>query len=136
MDDAKAVDVKTDSGVIASSPLARFGDALAPWKPGQSGNPAGRPKDEDRLVSLVLKRHPGLPSKAADELARILGDGDHRHWMAALREWLDRTEGTVQQSTHHHVSTDRAVVVHQEPAGAPMPELPGSAEPELPDAGR
>lgn len=105
------------------------GGAMAPtFPPGVSGNPKGRPRDEDRLVSLVLKRHPGLPSKAADELARILGDGDHRHWMAALREWLDRTEGPVASQNMHHVSTDRAIVTHAQ--AGPPPMLPESDPPQ------
>lgn len=119
--------VTTDSEVISRPTYTTpQGGVLTPWQPGESGNPKGRPRDEDRLVSLVLKRHPGLPSKAADELARILGDGDHKHWMAALREWLDRTEGPIASQTHHHVSTDRAIVTHAD-TGKP-PELPGLPE--------
>ena len=29
---------------LQNNPLSQFGDKLNQWKPGQSGNPAGRPK--------------------------------------------------------------------------------------------
>ena len=62
-------------------------DNLTPWKPGQSGNPKGRPKKEnpfkdflesdERLASLIAS----LYTKAAE--------GDTQ----AMREFLDRAFG-------------------------------------------
>lgn len=104
------------------------GGAIAPLPPGVSGNPRGRPTDAERLVAKLLKRHPGSLDKAADAWAEVLADSTNRHWLGALREAMDRTEGPVASQTHHHVSTDRAIVTHA-PTG-PAPELPGLPEPD------
>jgi hypothetical protein len=76
---------------------------LKPWKKGQSGNPAGRPKKADSLTSLLK-----------DEMERIdPSDAEGRTWNerivlatlrlaeqgvpAALKEVWERIEGKVRQ---------------------------------------
>src|SRR5688572_29936211 len=138
MDDAETV-AKCDSAEVADSSLISLDRRAASlanlgprFQPGQSGNPAGRPTDAERLLRRLLRRHPDTPDKAADALAKVLGDSEHRHWHAALQTFLDRSEGTVATQAHHHVSTDRAIVTHAGPAHPP--ELPGAglAETEAP----
>ena len=59
------------------------------FKPGQIGNPAGRPKS---AVSHLLKNDEKFSNKAvAQKLYDLALSGD----MGAIREYLDRTEGKV-----------------------------------------
>lgn len=125
--DTAQVGREADSRVISPSPLERFGDARKPWQPGQSGNPKGRPTDAERFMARLLKRHPGSLDDAADAMAEVLRDPGNRHWLGALREALDRTEGPVASQTHHHVSTDRAIVTHAQ--AGPPPMLPEGGPP-------
>ena len=86
-------------------------DNLTPWKPGQSGNPAGKPKGTEhsstrlkRLLEAVGKmKNPltgqteefsGLEMMDAAIIARAM-KGD----VAAYREILDRLEGKVPAKT-------------------------------------
>ena len=39
-----------------NNPLSQFGDKLAQWKPGQSGNPAGRPKGSKDGIDAHCRR--------------------------------------------------------------------------------
>lgn len=61
-------------------------DNLIPWKPGQSGNPAGRPPSS---VTTLLKEKDR--QGVADKLYAMALAGD----LGAIREYLDRTEGKV-----------------------------------------
>jgi hypothetical protein len=70
---------------------------LKPWQPGQSGNPAGRPRRRpvtDILLDLLDEEDAG-GRIAADEVARAwlkaAREGSYQH----LKELLDRTEGKV-----------------------------------------
>lgn len=74
---------------------------LTPWRPGQSGNPGGRPKRDAITVALFEQ----LQSQVADGDTRSIADsiagtlitlalkGDVR----AIREIADRTEGRPRQ---------------------------------------
>lgn len=95
------------------------GALLPPPKPGEVRNPWGRPPDAERFMARLLKRHPGSLDDAADAMAEVLRDPGNRHWLGALREALDRIEGPVTQAHAHHVSTDRAVIVHESPPHPP-----------------
>ena len=86
-------------------------DNLTPWKPGQSGNPAGKPKGTEhsstrlkRLLEAVgkmknpltgqMEEFSGLEMMDAAIIARAM-KGD----VAAYREILDRLEGKVPAKT-------------------------------------
>jgi hypothetical protein len=60
--------------------------ALIPWKPGQSGNPGGRPKG----IAAIARQH-------TDKAVQVLVDGmespDERVKIAAAKEILDRGYG-------------------------------------------
>lgn len=65
-------------------------DGLATqWKPGDSGNPAGRPKNS--VTTLLKNRNPEDNQKIADKLYQLALEGD----MSAIREYIDRTDGKV-----------------------------------------
>jgi hypothetical protein len=79
---------------------------LRPWKPGQSGNPGGRPKTAH--ISQALRT--ALANGKADEFAEILcavASGRKKGTpvqLAALREIADRTEGRPHQSVNLEAS--------------------------------
>ena len=59
------------------------------YKPGQSGNPAGRPKNS---VTTLLKNVDEITNqKICDKLIELALKGD----LPAIREYLDRTDGKV-----------------------------------------
>ena len=60
-----------------------------PFLPGVSGNPAGRPKNS--VTTLLKNRSPEDNKKIADKLYQMAINGD----MAAIREYIDRTDGRV-----------------------------------------
>lgn len=73
-----------------------------PWKPGESGNPAGRPKGKsitDELRKLVEDGKNGHDvAKALAEVAtKYAAKGDFRFWNAIV----DRLEGPVKQRHEH-----------------------------------
>ena len=76
------------------------------WKPGQSGNPGGRPKGESivALMRRVLERdHHGKP------LSEVLAERIIKEALAGkpamVKEVLDRLEGPVNQ--RHEVTVER-----------------------------
>lgn len=69
---------------------------LTPFKPGQSGNPNGRPKIAAEVKELALQACPG----AIKRLIQIVEDDDEdmRVRIIALKELLDRGLGKPSQS--------------------------------------
>jgi hypothetical protein len=63
------------------------------WKPGQSGNPGGRPKD----LAAFRERLKKLDDVAEQALAECLQDSDGRVRVAALKEFFDRRYGKASQ---------------------------------------
>ncbi len=65
---------------------------LKPWKPGQSGNPNGRPKG---IASRAREIIGDDPSQLLDVLLEIARDTEQKSGdrVAALREYLDRAYG-------------------------------------------
>jgi|SRR5215831_18841259 len=59
------------------------------WKPGQSGNPSGRPKSDVDLPAICR----GHTLAAVNVLVECLQDPDKRISLAAARELLDRGHG-------------------------------------------
>ena len=71
---------------------------LIPWKPGQSGNPGGRPKRKP--ITEAYERLIGNP-EAAQEVAEALFDmikSRGKNAVAAAKEVTDRLEGGVASS--------------------------------------
>lgn len=46
----------SDENNPKNNPLSQFGDKLNQWKPGQSGNPAGRPKGSKDSIAAYCRR--------------------------------------------------------------------------------
>jgi hypothetical protein len=68
-----------------------------PFKPGQSGNPGGRPKENEEIKRLALKHCP----KAIKRLAELMDDPNSRTAVAACDAILDRGIGRPAQSISH-----------------------------------
>lgn len=86
------------------------------WKPGQSGNPAGRPPNT-RYISEILrekllektsegKTHAELIAEALIELSK---DAKMRGFVPAIKELLDRIEGKVPET--HKFEGDVPVII-------------------------
>ena len=73
----------------------RIPPGLKPWKPGQSGNPSGRPKKDRALTAALeveLDKKVGRKTKRQLVAAKVVSlalDGD----MTAAKFLADRTEG-------------------------------------------
>ena len=92
---AKRVTVDiTDNG---DKHLANTTHLMPPWKPGESGNPKGRPKDI-KYISEALKdllaKDPILLKEVVQAMLKEVKTGN----IPALKELLDRTEGKVTEN--------------------------------------
>lgn len=77
----------------------------APWKPGQSGNPNGRPKKVQTLAALAEDQS----EKAMRKLAQLIDSDDDRVALVAAQAVLDRVMGKPKQSvetTHKREASD------------------------------
>ena len=110
------------------------------WKPGQSGNPGGRPQALKDVRDLARAHTP----KAIERLAAMLDHEDGRVVVAAATSLLDRAWGRPEQSVVADVSVTSSVdvealratlearlarlvagqVVEALPAAEPVPALP------------
>lgn len=61
-----------------------------PWKPGQSGNPSGMPKDIAPLVLEARRLALSYAPRAIERLAELVGSKDERVAVAAAEGLLDR----------------------------------------------
>lgn len=52
---------------------------LIPWKPGQSGNPAGRPKDSDRIAAYI-REHTNGGREIADFMMGVMRGTEDESW--------------------------------------------------------
>lgn len=66
------------------------------WKPGQSGNPHGRPSKKP--ITLALEMELKAEPKRARRIARRLLDMAEAGDLPAIKEVLDRTDGKAAQS--------------------------------------
>jgi hypothetical protein len=76
---------------------------LIPFKPGQSGNPAGRPKGTDlttRLRKIVEESDQGVADALMRAAVKAALKGDYRFW----KEILDRLDGPVTQKQDQDVT--------------------------------
>jgi hypothetical protein len=95
------------------------------WKPGQSGNPGGRPKGESitaRLRAVLEKEHNGrvLMDLLAERLAKEALAGK----FPFLKEVLDRLDGRVAERVNVGGEEGRALVINVVRRGAPRPDDP------------
>ena len=103
------------------------GAILRGYAPGVSGNPAGRPTDAERVMRRMVRMFPDAPEKAARALYEAVSNSEHKHWLGAFREYLDRTEGPVKTALElSQAPSDRTVVV----AGSTStpPQLPSGGD--------
>ncbi len=96
------------------------GNEATRWKPGQSGNPSGRPKKlhiTDALRAELERTGPdGVPNDTA--IARVLVEIARAGNLEAIREIADRTEGKARQR-----------IEQSGPDGGPLPfEIPETRE--------
>lgn len=80
-------------------PSRLTGSEATQWKPGQSGNPSGRPKKlhiTDAIRAELAREGPdGIPNDEA--IARVLVELARAGNLDAIREIADRTEGKARQ---------------------------------------
>ena len=79
-------------------------DGLRPWKPGESGNPGGRPKGTSitaRLRKLVEKNEGEVADALCKAIVKAGLKGDYRF----VKEILDRLDGPVKQQIEGNMTT-------------------------------
>lgn len=101
---------------------------MAKFQPGQSGNPAGRPKKGTALADLLAtalkaKGDDGIPKRKAviDTLIKLALAGD----LDAIKVILDRVDGKVVERLEHSGPDGGAIPIREM-----IVMLPGEAEPE------
>lgn len=62
---------------------------LIPWKPGQSGNPRGRPKIDPEVKALLAAKGP----RAIERICELIESDDERIALMAAKEIADRAYG-------------------------------------------
>ena len=69
------------------------------WKPGQSGNPSGKPAGTNNLVERLKKRlieHPEDVDKIIDTLINLaLGKQKKLSAIREIKEWIDGKSGPI-----------------------------------------
>jgi hypothetical protein len=81
-------------------------DETGRFRPGASGNPGGRPKDEHGIAELAR----GYGPEAIERLAKLMRDEDARVSQAACVALLDRGYGRPKQAIDHGIdATDDGV---------------------------
>lgn len=85
------------NGKSSEKPANRRGkvENLKPWKPGQSGNPGGRPKKLPITDTIreALAKDMGDGKTAADVIVGVLVEAAKKGDITAIREIADRAEG-------------------------------------------
>jgi hypothetical protein len=81
---------------------------LRPWKPGQSGNPSGRPKKKPitEMYERILN-DPEIVQAIEDAVSKSLRKGNMA-MVLQLKEMADRTEGKVTQPIEADISVNLA----------------------------
>jgi len=93
------------------------------WRPGESGNPSGRPKDSVSLVTTLkqqLREHPEL---ATDIIQALITKGKSQD-VSAIKEMFDRIDGKVVET--HRIEGEIPVVLKFMPARELLTEGDGS----------
>jgi hypothetical protein len=95
------------------------------WKPGQSGNPAGRPRAENDLRELIRPHTPALVRR----LLRVARNERHRDHVKAIGMLLDRGHGLPVQAIVADVSLVDALaeiesrILEHDPTWIPSAQL-------------
>lgn len=93
------------------------------WKPGESGNPKGRPKNS---VTAMLKANPEATNLViAEKLTDMAKEGD----LKAIDMYIDRTDGKVLQQTDVTFNGEGLSEVLLKLRGYSPPQLPKGEEP-------
>jgi hypothetical protein len=79
---------------VKRSPTDRTRGLLEPWKPGQSGNPGGKPRV---LAEILAMGHSNTPAIMQRLIDAALHSADAAVWIPAAREVLNRTFGKPSQ---------------------------------------
>ncbi len=66
---------------------------LSSWKPGQSGNPKGRPKQDPKVREILMARLPEMAQRLVELALNIPGDIPPGVQIRALESGFDRCEG-------------------------------------------
>jgi hypothetical protein len=82
----------------ANSPTPDRYKGLVPWKPGQSGNPGGRPKQEQALIQELMEKTDNLKAVADQLVFMIAQEYDLKTKHAACRTILEYCIGRPKQS--------------------------------------
>lgn len=95
---------KTGAGTpaIRRNDIAELGKPTR-FKPGQSGNPSGRPKKRRDIEALAQEQD----EKAMKVMARLLNSTDERVALAAAQAILDRGHGKPRQSVSAEIDDKR-----------------------------
>lgn len=111
------------------------------YKPGISGNPGGRLAGTPTTITGMVKQ--ALAQGATDEIIaskviEVLLNPSHRHWMATLRETLDRLEGKASDhKSQLHKQISEGIELRDgrsdEPVPLPLEEGPEDLSPGDPD---
>ena len=89
---------EVNRGEVELTPRERSNQNLILWKPGQSGNPGGRPKGSgvtDRLRTILSQGDNGkdVAEALVQAALKAAKNGDFRFW----KEIVDRVDGPVKQ---------------------------------------
>ena len=90
------------------------GNLRPPWKPGESGNPKGRPKGTglaDRLRAILEKDDGRVADALVASATKAALKGDFRFW----KEIVDRVDGPIKQRVEAEVRQIRVVYEDMEP---------------------
>lgn len=110
-------------------PKPRNTSGLVPWKPGQSGDPKGRPKSitlSEAYRHKLEETFPGSDHTWAQEIAERMAKLALRR-VAAASELADRTEGKAPQFMQLNNGAERIQPVSFEVVFTNDPELPKPA---------
>ena len=83
-------------------------DNLTPWKPGESGNPKGRPKNS--VTAMLKETTPETSKKIAKKLTDLAVEGD----LKAIDMFIDRTDGPVNKESQGNTYNDIKVLIVRE----------------------
>jgi len=100
---------RIQSGNNQESRLSRFGDKIQMWKPGQSGNPSGRPKKKPitELFEQLFEASESNESIKKQMLKTLTSRG--MAGVLLLREAAERIEGKVTQEVEMNVNAHIAL---------------------------